>query len=245
MCTVVFLPNNGQYCFASLRDESPFREPALVPEIYSKNGINYVAPLDAKAGGTWIGVNELGSVIILLNGGFDNHARQANYRKSRGLIVKELLATKAPVSDWLQMDLNNIEPFTLVVFSDNNLYQLVWDGLQKHRIRLDVNSHYIWSSATLYDTAAKATRTQFFEQWLSLNPVISSQSILSFFQSVNDTTNGFLINRSATMRTLSYTFLKVNNGAATMFNYHDFMSQSYTEQALAVKHNTPQMVQLT
>ncbi len=233
MCTVVFLPNNGQFCFASLRDESPLRQAALVPSIYTKHHTKFIAPLDAQAGGTWVGTNEFGNVIILLNGGFENHIRQVNYRKSRGLIVKELLAVAAPVSNWLEMDLTNIEPFTLVVFSDNNLYQLVWDGQIKHSVSLDATQPYLWSSATLYNSAAKAKRKQLFKQWLSLHPEVSNQSILSFFQSVNDTTNGFLINRSATMQTLSYSYINVAETA--QFNYHDFLNATKSTTTLALK----------
>jgi uncharacterized protein with NRDE domain len=233
MCTVVFLPNKGKYCFASLRDESPLRQAALNPAIYTSNHTKFTAPLDAKAGGTWVGTNEFGSVIILLNGGFENHVRQANYVKSRGLIVKELLSSKAPVSDWLQLDLDNIEPFTLVVLSDNNLFQLVWDGQIKHSVSLNATQPYIWSSATLYDTSAKAKRHRLFKEWLSLNPQISQQSILSFFQSVNDVSNGFLINRSATMQTLSYTFISITETA--QFNYHDFLNATESTTTLALK----------
>jgi uncharacterized protein with NRDE domain len=233
MCTVVFFPNNGKYCFASLRDESPLRQAALKPAIYTSNHTKFIAPLDAKAGGTWVGANEFGNVIVLLNGGFENHTRQASYIKSRGLIVKELIASKAPVSDWLLMNLDNIEPFTLVVLSENQLYQLVWDGRIKHSVSLDVKQPYIWSSATLYDTAAKAKRNRLFKEWVSLQPKISEQSILSFFQSVNDANNGFLINRSVTMQTLSYTF--INIAEAAQFNYHDFLNATESTTTLALK----------
>ncbi len=222
MCTVVFLPNNSQPCFASLRDESPLRQTAIAPALYTNHGVDYVAPLDAEAGGTWVGANEFGNVIILLNGGFENHIRQTSYRQSRGLIVKELLAVVDPVSDWLSMDLRDIEPFTLIVFADNHLYQLVWDGQLKHNIRLDVCQTYIWSSATLYNAAAKVTRSQLFKQWLAAHHEISEQSILSFFASVDDANNGFLINRSATMQTLSYTFITLAKTAN--IRYHDFLN---------------------
>jgi uncharacterized protein with NRDE domain len=233
MCTVVFLPNNGHYCFASLRDESPLRQAAIVPAIYTNHGVDYVAPLDAKAGGTWVGVNEAGNVIILLNGGFENHVRQANYRQSRGLIVKELLAVVEPVSDWLNMNLSDIEPFTLIVFSDNHLYQLVWDGELKHNIGLDAKQPYIWSSATLYSKVAKATRSQLFKEWLATKHEISEQTILSFFESVGDTNNGFLINRSATMQTLSYTFIALAESAK--IQYHDFLNSTKSTTTIALK----------
>lgn len=115
MCTVVFIPKGDKFYFASLRDESPLRPKAVVPDIYRGEDTVILSPIDALAGGTWLGVTSLGSVIILLNGGFEKHERKANYRKSRGLIVSELLASNLPVVNWNSMDMNGVEPFTLVV----------------------------------------------------------------------------------------------------------------------------------
>ena len=97
MCTVVFIPKGDKYFFASLRDESPLRPRAAVPTIYKEGDAVILSPIDAMAGGTWLGVTASGSIIILLNGGFKKHERKTNYRKSRGLIVTELLASNLPV----------------------------------------------------------------------------------------------------------------------------------------------------
>ena len=137
MCTVVFIPQQNKKYFASLRDENPLRPQASTPQIIEENNVKFLAPIDTLAGGTWIGINEFNTVIILLNGADENHKRENDYRKSRGLIVKELLCSKQPVKDWNLINLKKIEPFTLIVFSNNNLYQLVWCGVQKTNILLD------------------------------------------------------------------------------------------------------------
>ena len=93
MCTVVFIPANKKIFFASVRDESPLREKAIVPIISTIGNVSFLSPKDPVAGGTWIGANDQGNIIILLNGGFENHQRKNCYRKSRGIIVSELLAT--------------------------------------------------------------------------------------------------------------------------------------------------------
>lgn len=235
MCTVAFMPYNNKFYFASLRDESPKRQQALPPTIYSVDGIEVVAPLDGQASGTWVGTNAFGNIVILLNGAFKNHVRTNNYRLSRGIIVKELLQKKKPVLVWQKMDLHNIEPFTLVVWQQQKLYELVWDGLQKHWQPLPTTQPHIWSSSTLYNANAKQQRKAVFQQWWATEPPVSKQSMLSFFQSVKDEQNGFLINRSPTMKTLSFTFLTQDDASTTCF-YHDFLNATCSTKLLALKH---------
>lgn len=234
MCTVIFLPNNGQYCFASLRDESPIRKQALPPAIHNIDGIEIVAPLDGLASGTWVGANSFGHLLILLNGAFENHTRASNYRLSRGLIVKALLLEEVPVNAWQTMDLQNIEPFTLVVWQQQQLFELVWDGQQKHSQQLAITKPHIWSSSTLYNAVAKQQRKAAFQHWWATQPLVSKQSVLSFFQSVVDEQNGFLIHRSPTLQTLSFTFL-AQDAATTTCYYYDFLNATCSSQQLLIK----------
>lgn len=231
MCTVVFIPNKKGGYFASLRDESPKRPMALTPSINEKNGVKYSAPADALAGGTWVGFNEMGNVIILLNGGFENHKKAKNYQKSRGLIVKELLSSEMPVIDWQLMDLAHIEPFTLIVWSEKLLFQLVWDGKTNHRNRLDSSIAHIFSSATLYNNESKVKREDLFSNWLAMNPPITKLSLLRFFQSFDDKQNGFIINRNEEMKTLSYSFIELNENEITM-SYYDLERYIYQSASL-------------
>lgn len=237
MCTVLFIPNGENPNFVSLRDESPQRMHAIEPKVYKNNGVNYLAPMDPLAGGTWIGVNEHKQIIILLNGGFENHTRKTSYRKSRGLIVNELLTSILPIIDWELSDLTDIEPFSLIVWSYNNLFQLVWDGLLKHKKRHDISKAHIWSSSTLYDTEAKENRSSKFQNWIVMNPPINKLSVLNFFKGYEDYTNGFLIRRSNTMQTLSYSFLTIED-AGIKYDYYDLLKFKHYESKLELTNNT-------
>ena len=223
MCTVLYLPGKGRHFFASLRDESPKRLRAFLPEIVGHDNINILAPIDPVAGGTWIGVNNLGHVIILLNGAFNNHQKKNSYLKSRGLIVSELLNSVDPVMDWNEMDLEKIEPFTLIVWRNADLFQLVWDGLENHRGSLDPAVPYIWSSSTLYDAAAKNQRQTKFLDWVSMKPELSSSTVLDFFRSYTENENGFMMNRSEGLKTLSYTFIELQQELFAELRYHDLL----------------------
>lgn len=231
MCTVVFVPGNNKYCFASLRDEDPKRAKAVTPTLQSNNEVMYLSPVDPVGGGTWIGVNEMGHVIILLNGGFEKHQVGGPYLKSRGVIVKELLGVAMPVVDWMLMDMENIEPYTLIVWADNNLFQLVWDGTDKHRIRLATDTPYLWSSSTLYNNKIKTYRRELFENWMATAPAISKASVFDFFNTVADNENGFIINRNEGIKTLSYSFVELTDEAALM-NYLDL--QSLTDKVTSI-----------
>ncbi len=232
MCTVLFIPNKQKCYFVSLRDESPLRTPAFIPDIITTNKKNYLAPIDSYAGGTWVGVNDHEDVIILLNGGFKKHERQTNYRKSRGLIVTELLSSIKPVDDWKQIDMSNIEPFTLIVWSRSSLYQLVWDGDSKHQINLDSTKAQLWSSSSLYTPEAKVNRNEIFEAWLMRNPVISYHSVFKLLNSYTENDNGFIMNRNEKVKTLSYSFLEIIPEEIVSYTYYDFVTDSINSKTM-------------
>ena len=227
MCTVIFIPADNKCFFASLRDENPKRQMAMAPDIYTINDVSILFPVDPVAGGTWIGVNEFGNTIILLNGGFEKHLQKKQYRKSRGLIVSELLTSPKPVTKWNLMDMDDIEPYTLIAWTGGNLFQLVWDGTNKHSMQLDVGVPYIWSSSTLYNAEVKAYREELFQHWIAMNPIVSKRTVLNFLQSFKDNENGFIMNRNDQTKTVSYSFIKINYYSFAVMDYHDFLNNSY------------------
>lgn len=233
MCTVIFYPEKQKRVFASLRDEDPRRAAALAPAVHASDLSSWIGPTDPQAGGTWLGANQFGSVVILLNGGFEKHQRETRYARSRGLIVRDLLVSETVMVEWSLLDLYQIEPFTLVVWEDQQLYQLVWDGQTRHRLKLNAQEPMIWSSSTLYDTTARNRRKQIFRQWLETAPCISEQTMLHFFGQEKDAENGFLINREEVVKTLSFTFLEWHPDVVNM-HYQDFTDQKIHHQQLPI-----------
>jgi len=217
MCTVIFFPGETKL-FLSNRDESPLRARAKLPEIYERNSIGYCCPIDPSGGGTWVGVNNRKEVIILLNGGFTKHKHQPPYAKSRGLIVTELLSAEMPVISWNLMAMTNIEPYTLIVYADAMLFELVWDGENKHRITHDTNAAHIWSSSTLYSAEVKAQRTALFKAWLASHPEHSKEALHTFVHTSSDAENGFIMNRAELVKTLSTSIIELEDRRA-IFNF--------------------------
>lgn len=211
MCTVIYIPVKEGILFLSNRDESPERPMALAPEIYSTDEIKYICPIDPQGGGTWVGANGNGDVIILLNGGYEKHVRKESYVRSRGLIVKELLAKPMPVIQFSLLNLNGIEPFTLIIWSEGNLFQLVWDGANKHRAILSPKEAHIFSSAPLYPIEVREMRRIKFTSWLQTQANPDAASLLEFILSDQEPQHGFIMNRNEKVKTLSTTVLQYSS----------------------------------
>ena len=50
------------------RDERRTRRPAIPPAVHRKGDTRFIAPRDGDFGGSWLGVNEHGVSLCLLNG---------------------------------------------------------------------------------------------------------------------------------------------------------------------------------
>lgn len=134
MCTVTWLhrPDGYELCFN--RDELKTRLIAHPPSIHHEDGLHYIAPIDADAGGTWIGVNQFGITVCLLNyyhAAMNRQLSAADYT-SRGLLVKSLL-THDTLSDifarYSDAELRQFRPFKLLAIGPESAAQgLVWDG---------------------------------------------------------------------------------------------------------------------
>lgn len=233
MCTVLYIPNNDSVYLVSLRDENPKRPEAKKPSLLKFDGQEMLAPIDPLGKGTWIGVNHYKNAVVLLNGAQTNHTRQKSYLKSRGLIVKELLTSFTPVIEWSIINLSGIEPFTLVVFSDENLFELIWDGNTKHRSLLNKQKPHIWSSSTLYTPAQKEARKEKFDNWIAMSPPITKLSVLHFFKSFNNAESDFLINRDEKIKTISYSFIELKNTSA-QFDYYDLLEYKHHSNSITI-----------
>ncbi|MFT4684059.1 MAG: hypothetical protein ACI8RP_000552 [Urechidicola sp.] len=182
MCTVSYLPleNNG-FILTSNRDVPYTRKKANEPKVYEEEGVELNYPKDGEAGGTWIGTSSKNRLICLLNGGFYYHTSRSIYKKSRGLIVNELLKVDDIKKGIQEIDLNGVEQFTLTIVDWNNeldLFEFVWDGVKKHLKKMKQEPQ-IWSSATLYDREVKKLRKDWFVDWQNNNEM-TQETILNF-----------------------------------------------------------------
>lgn len=119
MCTASWLIRPDGYELFFNRDERSERLRAAEPEALELRGRKAIAPRDGDGGGTWIGVNDRGLGLGLLNV-WDDSENVADSPRSRGLLVLDLLHSdsQAHVQRSLEeLDLTSYRGFHLVVFT--------------------------------------------------------------------------------------------------------------------------------
>lgn len=236
MCTVSFVCSNDKIIITSNRDEKVIRPSAIPPQKYTIKGKDIFFPKDPKAGGTWFAVDAEGTVLVLLNGADEKHEVQLPYRKSRGLIVLDIISSPSPKHFWNELDLDNIEPFTLVLFQDKQLFQLRWNGNQKTTVSLDISKNHIWSSSTLYPKEIRENRSNWFYTFLDVNPEISETGMLHFHRYTEEKNqeNGLVINRNEEMKTLSITQSVIENRKVTLLHCDLKTEQDFTTSFITI-----------
>ena len=223
MCTVTYIPNSEGCIITSNRDEKITRKRAISPQEYTIEGKKITFPKDPNAGGTWI-AHDLNKIIVLLNGGAEKHISKNNYRKSRGLIVLDLMVSDNALEHWNTIDLTDIEPFTIVCFENNNLIQLQWNEVEKTKQVFDAEKPHIWSSSTLYSEEIRLQRENWFHSFM-INKANPSPDEILYFHQFTESENkefGLQINRDNVLKTISITQCEVVNNSIKM-NYLDLL----------------------
>jgi len=228
MCTVTFLPLKNQgFILTSNRDEQKERK-TLPPRIYKENNVNMLFPKDLAAGGTWIGVSDKHRIICVLNGGFEKHIRKISYGKSRGVITKELLQASSLETAVKNLDLTEVEPFTMVLITwhkmDYSLFELVWDGTEKHFHNLEKQPK-IWSSSTLYTKENASLRASWFKNWLQENKM-SQEHILDFHHLKKGNEEQSILMKRSYVETVSISSIK-KTGETIQFSYEDLLESKH------------------
>lgn len=226
MCTVSFVNANGKIIITSNRDEKTLRPNAIEPKNYNINNRKVIFPKDKKAGGTWYAINEHSTVLVLLNGAEERHQLKDNYRKSRGLIVLDLISSESVITEWNLIDLENIEPFTLVLFENERLYQLRWSEIEKSTLELDTRQSHIWSSSTLYPKEIREKRAHWFYNFLDTKPEVNEEELFNFhrYTEAENTEHGLVINRNDTLKTLSITQTVIEKNKVAI-HYNDLIAE--------------------
>lgn len=233
MCTVSFIPVRDKYFITSNRDEKYSRKPAMPPAIYEFENGKLIFPKDADAGGSWIALHENGNAAVLLNGAFEKHIPQPPYRQSRGKIFLNVISDERPASQFHNLDLFNIEPFTLVLIDEGNLYECRWDGNKKYCRQIRNYRHHIWSSATLYEKEVVKKREQWFAAFLNRNSNPTQEDILNFHQFTGDgdRNNDLQMSRNGLYSTVSITSILLTADRGSM-KYFDLKEQKIYERKI-------------
>ncbi|WP_268225483.1 NRDE family protein [Sinomicrobium oceani] len=207
MCTVTFVHTEEQVILTSNRDESIHRSAALPPHIYTINHKRLAFPKDGRSGGSWFATDSNGITAIVLNGAEAPHTPQGPYRKSRGLLLLDIISHKDPITAWKAIAPDRIEPFTILLFRAPDLTVLQWNGTYKKTAPVAARTPYILSSSTLYTEAQQEHKKQRFNDFLTSHSNITPDDLLQFHQTVKteDTGSRLPKNPEVPVATLSIT----------------------------------------
>src|SRR5262245_2529622 len=124
MCTVTVVPHARGVRVMSNRDELRTRVAALPPRLHRLDRRMAAFPTDPQGGGTWIGANDAGLIVALLNRSRPTVTTGPVRAHSRGLIVRDLLRSGS-LDDALdraaRLDATGFEPFHLIAVQNARL----------------------------------------------------------------------------------------------------------------------------
>lgn len=161
MCTlaIFFRVFDGYPLLVAANRDERYDRPASPPALIAADP-KILAGKDLSAGGTWLGVNEYGLLVGILNRRINRHGIAHPQRRSRGLLCLDLLRFQSAraAAEFLARHQETYNPFTLlyadaenagVAFNDENLI-----------ISRPLNAGlHVFSSAAEVDTASgKADR---------------------------------------------------------------------------------------
>ena len=235
MCTVTFIPLTGsEYILTSSRDEQTTRPHATNPVIIQYGSYSLIYPKDPKGGGTWIACNDTGKTVCLFNGAFKAHIPQYPYRHSRGLIVLDFFRFSNIESFMREYNLDNIEPFTLVIIHNGILQEFKWDGEETHLLDHDFNIPRIWSSVTLYNGEIIRLREKWFNDWMNTNKLSKQSDLINFHLKAGDgrkETDVLMERKEFALKTVSITSVAVLEYKAQM-EYLDLINNITSKEEL-------------
>lgn len=168
MCTLTVVPlPGGRLRLAFNRDERPTRPPALPPAVRAFGGRRAVLPTDPESGGTWLGVNDAGLALAVLNVNPPEKWVRPSPR-SRGHLIPALLGLDAPSDALAELerafDYRDFAPFRLALVGRGIVAEVRWDGREPMvTSRLLGGSPLLLTSSGLGDHLVEGVRRELFD----------------------------------------------------------------------------------
>jgi hypothetical protein len=224
MCTVSWLRRPGGYELFCNRDERHSRKPGAPPALQGARGMRFVAPTDGDHGGSWIGVNEAGLALCLLNG-YEGaptaSAAEGDYR-SRGLLLTGLIdcATVSQVRERvLGADLSCYRPLTMAVLTPDEPALLVrWAGGRKSFDAAGDAAMPLTSSSYRGDEVSAARRS-LFRRMVDESGAVTPEFLREFHRSHEPERGAFSVcMHRGDAATVSFSHVKVD-GRLIEFSY--------------------------
>lgn len=225
MCTVTIVPKpNASRAFrmACNRDELHGRSPALPPQQREFENTQALMPIDPASGGTWVGVNEHGLALTLLN--YNPADPPTNRDLSRGGVIPSLLHAQSVhqvIQGLVGLERERMMPFRLVACDGESV--LLWRSTEPvERVVVDPwdGEPVMWTSSGLGDHVVEGPRRALFEGWFGDVPDAYLDRQHAFHRHRwPDREHLSVSMHRKDARTVSYTLVDVASDTVTM-TYH-------------------------
>jgi hypothetical protein len=167
VCTVSVIPAEHGFRLICNRDEQRSRPVALPPRTHAVGRREAVFAVDPGSAGTWLGANDAGLVLALLNRSRDGAPGMQTVRPpSRGSIVPLLLAHDhlwSAAAATHALALSQFEPFQLIALQGATAAVLTSDGRRLTSAFLNVVEPILWTSSSLGDAVVERPRSALFD----------------------------------------------------------------------------------
>ncbi len=222
MCTLTWTPHDGGYAVLFNRDELLTRKPATPPTVRELDGVRVLCPLDGDHGGTWIGVNQHGVTVALLNGDPAAPRGEGPFR-SRGLVALDALRQRtahAAAASCGELDPRSTQPFQLFAIDLGLSPVLVEFGFGGSSLQ-EWPAPGLVASSSLVHADARHARARLLVDHLATAPAPRLAQLMAFHES-HGPTRGPLspCMHRADAQTTSATRVYAANGIAHM-EHHD------------------------
>jgi hypothetical protein len=161
MCTVSIVPTSSGFRIVCNRDERRTRAIAKPPTLHRMGHTRGIWPTDAAGGGTWIGANDAGLGMVLLNRGTGIASASL---VSRGTIIPHLLrlsSIDAAVDAVKRLPLSRFAPFTLVIVQQRVVRSVTVGATSRWRAHT-MSTPLLFTSSSLGDALVTGPRRRLF-----------------------------------------------------------------------------------
>ncbi|WP_460226503.1 NRDE family protein [Aurantivibrio infirmus] len=226
MCTLTISRDRQSVCVTMNRDERRDRtESGLVSRVSSESRIYF--PEDKPSGGTWIGLNDSGVILCLMNR-YDCPADSD--KASRGEIIPAALSCGDFVTmvNWLNnhFDYSRYNPFTLVLVTSELTLRIDWSGQYFTQEEVSIDDIFMATSSSVDTQRVIRYRQKQFVEWQRSRGA-DLKGIPGFhLQQDNDDTSSSVFMARDTTHTKSITQVKMSDSEAKITYFDNQQIQS-------------------
>jgi hypothetical protein len=171
MCTVTIVPHDEGVRVLCNRDERRTRPAALPPRLFRLGARVAAFPTDPLGGGTWVGINDAGLVLTLLNAaptGIGNgDGRTIARPRSRGFVVRAMLehgSAGSILETLCNLDPALFDPYRLVIVHAPAVTVVSSDGYRLATSEAPLAHPLLFTSSSLGDALVEPARRDLFER---------------------------------------------------------------------------------